>query len=618
MKKYNASVLRQSAKRWLIFFAFVMLISFGLLVYRLVDLQVVRHDQLRGWASTNIVRTTVLEARRGNILDRRGNLLATSLFVKTVCADPSIIGSYQTQIAHAIAPLLEMNEEVLREKLTPKLFENDQGQMRTNRYVVLRRKVPRKRWEMIRAALEGMELGEKENGVSRRQKQFLRRVRKAVFADEAEDQLRVYQSKRLASHVMGFVSGSDHKGREGIEAVLDSKLTGTAGWRVTEADAKNRELVWARRQFVAPRNGLNVMLTLDSVVQHIVEEELEKAVAKHKPAGITVIVVQPKTGAILALANRPDFDPNRPGEFHAAYRRNRAVTDTMEPGSTFKIVTVAAAIQDRVVTLNSIFDCERGSFFYGGRRLRDHHPYGSLSVEKIITKSSNIGIAKIGIRVGAARLHHYLLEFGFGQRTRVSLPGEVRGTVHPLKKWNKLSITRVPMGHEVAVTPMQMVMMLSAVANGGKLMQPMLLDSLRDESGRVVVKYHPKAIRQVISPDTARKVTVALKTVVGEGGTARRAKLQYYSVAGKTGTAQKAGLGGYIDGKFYSSFIGFFPADKPALCIFVGLDEPTGDYYGGLTAAPIFKAIAERTASYLVIKPDLVEQGSLVSRREGR
>jgi cell division protein FtsI/penicillin-binding protein 2 len=177
-----------------------------------------------------------------------------------------------------------------------------------------------------------------------------------------------------------------------------------------------------------------------------------------------------------------------------------------------------------------------------------------------------------------------------------------------LNNWNKLSITRVPMGHEVAVTPMQMVMMLSAVANKGKLMRPMLLDSLRDQKDRVVVNYHPESIRQVVSPDTARKVTEALKTVVGEGGTARRAKLEYYSVAGKTGTAQKPGRGGYIPGKFYSSFVGFFPADKPALCIFVGLDEPTGDYYGGLTAAPIFKTIAERTASYFGIKPDLVEQ----------
>ena len=618
MNDLNASVLQQSAKRWLFFFALIMLLSFILLVYRLVDLQIVRHEQLRGWATDNILRTTVLEARRGNILDRRGNLLATSLFVKTVCADPSMIGSYRPQIARTLAPLLGMNEAVLTEKLTPKLFENDQGLMRTNRYVVLKHKVPRERWETIRATLNKMDLNANKEGLSRRQKQFLRGVRKAVFADRIEDQLRVYYGKRLASHVMGFVGGSDHKGKEGIEAVLNSKLTGTAGWRVTETDSKKHELVWARRQDVAPRNGLNVMLTLDSVVQHIVEEELEKAVARHKPAGVTVIVVRPQTGAILAMANRPDFDPNRPGEFHAANRRNRAVTDTMEPGSTFKVVTVAGALQDDRVTLNSIFNCEKGSFFYGGRRLHDHHAYGKLSVEQIITKSSNIGAAKIAIRLGAPRLHHYIREFGFGQRTRVSLPGEVRGTVHPLIKWNKLSITRVPMGHEVAVTPIQMVMMLSAVANGGKLMQPMLVDSLRDESGRVVVKYHPEVIRQVVSPDTARKVTVALKTVVGEGGTARRAKLEYYSVAGKTGTAQKAGLGGYIPGKFYSSFVGFLPADKPALCIFVGLDEPSGDYYGGLTAAPIFKAIAERAASYLVIKPDLVKQGSLVSRREGR
>ena len=506
----------------------------------------------------------------------------------------------------------------MREKLMPKLFENVQGEMRIKRYVVLKRKVSPEMWKKIRDTLNEMDLGVKEDGLTRRQKQFLRGVRSAVFADGIEEQLRVYLNNHLASHVLGFVGGTDHKGKEGIERIMDSTLTGKPGWLETVIDSRQREVVSWRGQHVPARNGLNVRLTLDEYVQSFVEAQLEMAVAKHKPAGITVIVVKPQTGAILAMANRPDFDPNRPGGFHPASRRNRAVTDTMEPGSTFKIVTVAGALQDGRVTLNSIFDCERGSFYHGGRSLRDHHPYGKLSVKKIITKSSNIGAAKVGIRLGAARLHHYVQEFGFGERTRVSLLGEVRGTVHPLKNWNKLSITRVPMGHEVAVTPMQMVMMLSAVANGGKLMQPMLVDSLRDESGRVVVKYHPETIRQVVSPDTARKVTVALKTVVGEGGTARRAKLEYYSVAGKTGTAQKAGLGGYIPGKFYSSFVGFLPADKPALCIFVGLDEPSGDYYGGLTAAPIFKAIAERAASYLVIKPDLVKQGSLVSRREGR
>ena len=382
-----------------------------------------------------------------------------------------------------------------------------------------------------------------------------------------------------------------------------------------ETDSSRREVVSFRQQDVAARNGLNARLTIDSRVQHIVEIELDKAMIKHRPKGITAVVVRPSTGEIIAMANRPDFDPNRPGDFPAGHRRNRAVTDIAEPGSTFKAVTVAAALNERQVSLSTVFDCERGSFYYGGRRLRDHHSYHRLSVKEIITKSSNIGSAKVALRLGSSKLHRYIHQFGFGERTRISLPGEVRGTVHPLTRWNKLSITRVPMGHEVAATPIQMAMMASAIANKGKLMRPMLLRQLEDEHGRVVVKYHSEAVRQVVTPDTARKVTEALKTVVKSGGTASRAALEYYSVAGKTGTAQKAGRGGYIPGKYYSAFVGFFPADRPALCIYVALDEPTGDYYGGLTAAPVFKAIGERAASYLGIKPDLA---SIASRSGGR
>ena len=615
MDHYDPGVLRYAAKRWLLFFAAIILFSFTLLGYRLVDLQVIRHDQLSNAARGNTIRTVERAARRGDILDRRGNLLATSLFVKTVCADPSMIGECRPHIARTLAPLLEMDEVALNNRLAPRVFRNEAGQTRTNRYVVLKRKVPREKWDAMREALQKMDLGN-DAGLTRSQRLYLRGVRKSIFADRAEDQLRVYPGKRLASHVLGFVGGADHKGKEGMEAVMDSKLTGTRGWLVTETDSRKRELVSMRRQDVAPRNGLNVVLTLDIGVQHIVEAELAKAVEKHKPLGITALVVVPRTGEILAMANLPDFDPNIPGKHEAAHRRNRAVTDTSEPGSTFKIVTVAAALQDQRVSLSSKFDCERGLFYYGGRRLRDHHAYDKLSVKEIITKSSNIGSAKVALRLGAPRLHHYVTNFGFGQRTRISLPGEVRGTVHPLKKWNKLSITRVPMGHEVAATPIQMAMMMSAVANGGKLMRPMLVHSLRDESGRVVVKYHSESIRQVVSSETAAKVTEALKTVVGEGGTAKRARMQYHTVAGKTGTAQKPGPGGYMPGKYYSSFVGFFPAQEPALCILVGLDEPAGDYYGGLTAAPVFKAIAERTASYLGIKPDLVEQGTVVSSRE--
>ena len=617
MEEIHQHTPRYAAKRWLIFFGFVLLLSFSLLGYRLVDLQVVRHDQLTVAARGNTIRTIEREARRGNILDRNGNLLATSLFVKTVCADPVLIGRHQDAVAQTLAPMLEMDVALLREMLQPRLFRNESGQMRTNRYVVLKRKVPRETWEKARAALGKMDLGD-ETALTRRQRAVLRDVRRAGFADAEEDQLRVYPGQRLGSHVLGFVGGADHKGKEGIEAVVDSRLTGTPGWLVTETDSRKRELVSLRRQDVPPRNGLNAVLTLDMGIQHLVEGELAKAMEEHKPVGISAVVVRPRTGEILAMANLPDFDPRRPGDFHAASRRNRAVTDTMEPGSTFKIVNVAAALQERSVTLRTKFDCERGVFYFAGRRLRDHHGYGKLTVKEIMTKSSNIGSAKIAIRLGAPQLHRYIRGFGFGERTRISLPGEVRGTVHPLKKWNKLSISRVPMGHEVATTPIQLAMMMAAVANGGKLMRPILLHSLRDENGRTIVQYHSEPVRQVITPETAALVTETLKTVVQPGGTARRAAMEFYSVAGKTGTAQKPGPGGYIPGKYYSSFVGFFPADRPALCIFVGLDEPAGKYYGGLTAAPVFKAIAERAASYLGIPPDLGEPGNIVSQQEER
>ncbi len=614
MEEMNYKQVRKGARRWLLFFAAVMLLSFGALGYRLVDLQILRHDELQSSARNNTIRTLIREPRRGDIRDIRGNLLATSLFVKTVCADPALIGPWNVHVAHTLAPVLQLDKDWLAQRLKQKMLINENGILRTNRYVVLKRKVPRETWEQAAVALREMELGLDESTFTRQQRLAFRSLRRqSVFADRKEDQLRVYPGKHHAAHVLGFVGGVDHRGKEGIERVLDSKLIGSRGWRVTETDSRKREVVALRQQDVAPRNGLHVVLTIDSGVQHIVEAELAKAMAKHQPLGITAIVVRPKTGAIVAMANLPDFDPNQPGVAKPEARRNRAVTDTAEPGSTFKIVPVAAALNEQVVQLASIFHCENGSFRFAGRVLRDHHAYGNLSVKSIITKSSNIGAAKVGLRLGAPRLHAYMENFGFGARSRISLPGEVRGTVHPLKKWNRLSISRVPMGHEVTATPLQMAMMMSAIANGGKLMRPMVMSHLEDDRGRVVVQYHPEPVRQVVSAEAARATTEALKTVPQPGGTAKRAAMQYYTVAGKTGTAQKAGRGGYLPGKYYASFVGFFPADAPALCILVSMDEPKGDYYGGLTAAPVFRAIAERTAGYLGLKPDLVRQGSMVS-----
>jgi cell division protein FtsI/penicillin-binding protein 2 len=341
-------------------------------------------------------------------------------------------------------------------------------------------------------------------------------------------------------------------------------------------------------------------------VQNIVESELAAAMEKHAPASVTAIIVRPKTGAIIAMATLPNFNPNRIDRgTPISSLRNRAIADIAEPGSTFKIVVVSGALNERVVSLNEQFFCENGLFHYAGLPLRDdHHGFGDLTVEQIIARSSNIGAAKVGIRMGEPRLYQYVRSFGFGERTGVTLPGEVNGTVHPLNRWTKPSISRIPIGHEVATTPLQMVMAMSAIANGGKLMRPMVVEGLVDERGRNVMRYEPQVVRQVISESASKLMVQALKRVVATNGTGVRARLEHYTVAGKTGTAQKIP---YTSGKYFSSFIGFFPADDPEICISVVLDDPDrrrGGYYGSETAAPIFRRIAERLAVQLDIPPD--------------
>jgi cell division protein FtsI/penicillin-binding protein 2 len=594
-----------TGRYWLIVCAVGLLLAFSGLGYRLVDLQVRQHDQLRDTARGNTTRTIIIQPRRGDIFDSNGNKLATSRFVKTVCADPVMIGHHYPAVARALASVLGMDVRALEARLKPRLIRTPSGAVKPNRYVRLKRKVLPEVFEEVKKVMAGFPIDDPTVAVNKEKQQFVRNMRRlAVFADREEDQLRLYPSSKLAAHILGFVGGDDHAGKEGIEKVLQSQLTGARGWRIIEIDKGKRERVERRVQDVAARNGLNAYLTIDLGIQNIVEQELALAMEKHRAAGVTAIVVRPRSGNVLAMANLPTFDPRHPGDFDASARRNRAVTDTFEPGSTFKAVTVAGALNEGLVTLRTQFHCSNGRLFYAGKILHDHHSYGLLTVEKIITKSSNIGAAKVGMRLGAPRLHQYIRDFGFGSRTGISLPGEVVGIVHPLKEWSKLSISRVPMGHEVAGTPLQVVMMMSAIANGGRLMQPRVVDRLEDEQGRLVLKYPVKTVRQVISPTAAKQVTKALKTVVAQGGTARRAELDYYTAAGKTGTAQKPGRGGYIPGKYYASFVGFLPADKPELCILVAVDEPQGEHYGGLVAAPVFKAIAGRTASYLGIVPD--------------
>ncbi len=613
--------MRKLQLQRLVWLALLLVLAFAGLGYRLVDLQVVRHEDLSVKAAQNTEREYLLEPRRGDILDVNGNLLATSLFVKTVCADPTLLGEHQAEVSHALAPLLQVSETDLFQRLLPRLQRNAKGEVFTNRYVVLQRKVQLETWQKIQDAMKDLSFGVDEKKLSRSERGFLRDLRqKAIFTDPLDDQLRVYPNQSLAAHVLGYVGMDEREingsrviqttGMDGIEKAFNTNLAGVCGWRVTETDRRRQELVALRDQNVEPRDGLNVVLTIDSFIQHIVESVLTEGMEKHSPNSISGIVIRPQTGEILAMATLPNFDPNRPGGASADARRNRVIADVAEPGSTFKIVVVSGALNDGTVRLTDVFDCEHGHFHYAGRVLHDHEAYGPLSVEQIITKSSNIGAAKVGIKMGQARLSDYIRDYGFGLRTGIPLQGEVVGIVHPVKNWSKVSIAQLPMGQGISVTRLQMAMAMCAIANHGVLMRPMLVDRLEDKDHTVVAKYSPQRVREVISERAAKEMVQALKTVASPEGTAPKAAMEHYTVAGKTGTAQKVEDGVYVR-KYFSSFIGFFPADDPELCIAVSMDDPKQGYYGGQTAAPLFKEIAERAASYLGIRPDIIGTNSL-------
>jgi cell division protein FtsI (penicillin-binding protein 3) len=598
----------------LLMLALALVAAFACVGYRLFDLQVLRHDDLKKEAQDQTKYVYRLQPRRGDILDIRGSQLATSEFVKTVCADPTLVSNRYVEVARAIAPLLQMKEADLIPRLTPRLRQTDKGEQVPVQYVVLKGQVSADTWAKIHDTMGKLVLVANEKNLPKKEQAFYDALRrKAIFTDPMDDQRRTYPNGALAAHVLGFAqtvvrTNDDIRTREcvgvdGIERALNERLTGVSGWRVSERDGRRHEVVALREQEVEPHDGLNVVLTIDSVIQHIVESALAEGMEKFSPVSISGIVIRPRTGEVLAMAVLPNFDPNDPGAKPDDARRNRLISDNADPGSTFKIVVVSGALNDHVVNLTDEVFCEDGTFHYAGVALHDHEHYGTLAVKGVITKSSNIGAAKIGIQMGAERLYGYMRDFGFGSKTGICLPGEVWGDVRPLKSWYKVSVAQIPMGQGVTVTSLQMAMAMCAVANKGVLMRPMLVDRLMDDEGRVALKYQPQPVRRVISEEADAKMIEALKTVVTADGTAPKAALEHYTVAGKTGTAQKVP---YSSGKFYSSFVGFFPADNPEICIYISLDDPKGTHYGGQVAAPIFKQIAEKAANYLNIRPDKI------------
>ncbi|MEO5719231.1 MAG: penicillin-binding protein 2, partial [Chthoniobacterales bacterium] len=400
------------------------------------------------------------------------------------------------------------------------------------------------------------------------------------------------------------------RGIQGVEASMDQYLRGEDGYRYIERDAQGREIVLYRGLERAPRNGSQVHLTIDMGLQTIVENELDAAMREYRPAKATIILMRPQTGEILAMANRPNFDLNLRAEAKPEEMKNRAIIDMMEPGSTFKIVTAAAAINEHKVGLDSMVFCENGVWNVGGRPLHDHghKGYGDLSVQDILVHSSNIGAAKLAVMLGEQKFYEYIRRFGFGDRTGIELPGEIRGLVHPPRSWSKISITRIPMGQEVGVTPLQMIMAMATIANGGKLVQPRIVKTVTDDKGQVSGNLGPSVVRQVISPQTASLVALALRGVVGKHGTAAEAAVPGFTISGKTGTAQKAAPGGgYEKNKYVVSFSGFLPSENPAFVALVVLDDAhTKDpnlNYGGTVAGPIFSRVAEQAARYLDLEP---------------
>jgi cell division protein FtsI/penicillin-binding protein 2 len=408
---------------------------------------------------------------------------------------------------------------------------------------------------------------------------------------------RHYPFGALAGQVLGYTN-VDNKGIEGLELGLDEDLHGKPGWMAFRVDARGRRFAEINNPVQDPRDGNRVLLTLSAAIQAIAEEELSDAVAQFSARSGQAVLMDPRTGAIIAMANVPSCDPNRPGKTAVWTRKNRTITDCYEPGSIFKIVAVAAALEEGVKRPVDLIFCENGKMKVAGRTIRDVHKYGWLTLQEVLEYSSNIGTIKVAQEVGARFLYQYGRAFGFGYQTGIKLPGEVKGTFRPPAKWSGLSLATIAMGQEVSVTALQMAAAYGAIANGGVLMRPWIVRAVVDANGKTVRESKPQEIRRVMSPETARTLTRFLQGAV-ERGTGENAQLEEVHVAGKTGTAQKAieGGRGYAPGEYVSSFVGFLPAGDPKVVCLVSVDTPRGVYYGSQVAAPAFKRIMDRVLS---------------------
>jgi cell division protein FtsI (penicillin-binding protein 3) len=400
--------------------------------------------------------------------------------------------------------------------------------------------------------------------------------------------------------VIGF-AGLDSRGLEGIEVQFDSQLNGKGQIWKMERDALGREIAKEETLRDREEHYQNVVLTLDKQIQHEVETEISAAVQKWEAQGGFAIAMDPFTGKILAMAAYPSFNPNQFLQYRSSLWRNRVISDTFEPGSLFKAFLAAAAIEEKVVRPSDSFYCENGSYTIYDHTIHDTSKHGWLTFQQIIKVSSNIGASKVGEKVGKGRLYRYIEAFGFGEKTRIGLPGEGKGIIHHPRYWAPVALDTISFGQGISVTGIQLITALSAIANGGVLVKPSVLERVTNEKGETAQTFQPEEVRRVISEDTAKKVALLLKATTEKGGTGEGAVPAGYEVAGKTGTAQKVDtrLGGYAEDRFTCGFMGFGPFDQPKLALLVIIDEPQGASYGGVVAAPVFKSIMEKVLPLL-------------------
>ena len=533
---------------------------------RLLYLQVHKHQDLLARGENQSARTMDISAKRGDILDRHGRVLAYSVDADSVYGVPSEIEDAGKAASMLCAALTDC---------APKERDGLAGRLRQKRaFVYVRRRVtPPQARRIAELDLEGIG--------------FIKEDR------------RFYPKKQLAAQLLGFV-GVDNKGLAGIEASYDSQISGALGKLLYQTDARGRAFSRLERP---PTSGATVELTIDEYLQYVAERELRDAVVRNRAAGGTVVIMAPKTGEILALANEPTFNPNAFSSASPEDRRNRAVQDIYEPGSTFKVVTASAAIEERVIGVDDVIDVSGGKIRFGSRVIDDTHDYGALSFTDVMVKSSNVGAIKVGLTLGPERLGRYVRRFGFGRAISADFPGETTGIVWDPRKLDNSALASVSMGYQVGVTPLQMVAAVSSVANGGDLIQPRVVRALIRGGKRSEVK--PVILGRTISRDTAATVTGIMEQIV-ERGTATYAQVGGYTIAGKTGTAAKIVNGRYSNTDYYASLVAFFPSRNPVATIIVVIDSPHAHgYYGGPIAGPVFQRIAQATLRHLGVPASL-------------